>query len=89
MGIGPPVRIVVNLVLADGGTVDLRPLKLLQYRSSWWTEADGGWIGGIVGHLAAASPIAPRLATIASLSACRLEQEAVSRSCSTLRSPPL
>jgi hypothetical protein len=49
--IGPPVRVVVNLVLGDGGTIDLRPLKLLQYSSSWWTEAAGGWIGGIGGSI--------------------------------------
>jgi hypothetical protein len=49
--IGPPVRIVVNVVFGDGGTVYLHPLKLRQYRNSWWNDTTGGWIGGIGGSV--------------------------------------
>jgi hypothetical protein len=48
---GLPVRVVVNVVFADGGTVYLTPVKLLQYSNDWWTEQAGGWIGGIGGSI--------------------------------------
>ena len=48
---GSPVRVVVNVVFADGGTVYLGPLELIQYSNGWWTEQTGGWIGGIGGSV--------------------------------------
>jgi hypothetical protein len=48
---GPPTRIAVNMVFGGGGTVDLRPMKLLEYRDGWWSDAAAGWIGGIGGSV--------------------------------------
>jgi hypothetical protein len=47
--LGLPVRLVINVVLVDTGTVYLGPLKLIEYTNSWWSEQSGGWIGGIGG----------------------------------------
>ncbi|MHB0960499.1 MAG: hypothetical protein ACYC0X_31150 [Pirellulaceae bacterium] len=49
--LGFPVRVIVNLVLVDTGTVYLGPLKLIEYNNSWWSEQSGGWIGGIGGSV--------------------------------------
>lgn len=55
-----PSRLVVSLVLPGRGKVWIGPLKLVQYAESedplassgqWWTERDGGLIGGIAGCL--------------------------------------
>jgi hypothetical protein len=48
---GPPVRLVINVVFADGGTIYLTPVKLFQYRNGWWTEQTAGLIGGIGGSI--------------------------------------
>lgn len=48
---GSPVRLVVNVVLADGGTVYLTPMKLVEYSDGWWTAEAAGLIGGIGGPI--------------------------------------
>lgn len=57
-GTPPPVGLTLNVVLAGRGTVDLGPLRLVQYRpgedplampSAWWSEPTGGLVGGILG----------------------------------------
>ena len=55
----PPVALEVNLVLPGPGTVEIGPLKLLQYpgagaasaipSSAWWNDREGGVIGGVAG----------------------------------------
>lgn len=55
-----PNRLVLNLVLPGKGTVDLGPLRLVQFASGedpfavagqWWGNRTGGWIGGIFGSI--------------------------------------
>ena len=55
-----PSRLVINLVLPGKGRVWLGPLTLLQFRESedplaqsgaWWTDRQGGLIGGIGGSV--------------------------------------
>ena len=48
---GLPVRITVNLVLGDGGTVELRPVRLLHYQNDWWSEWTGALIGSVGGSI--------------------------------------
>jgi hypothetical protein len=49
--IGPPTRLVMNVVFVDRGTVYLSPLKLVQIRDGWWSEENAGSIGGIGGSI--------------------------------------
>jgi hypothetical protein len=56
-----PEKLVVNVVLPEGGQVDLRDLRLLQYpggrapallggpRDGWWGDRTGGRIGAVAG----------------------------------------
>ena len=56
-----PERLVLFVVLPEGGTVYLRDVKLMQYQQplappaagpeAWWTGRQAGWIGGIAGAL--------------------------------------
>ena len=45
-----PSRIEVNLVLPGKGTVYLSELRLVQ-STSWWSDQQSGWLGGILGCL--------------------------------------
>jgi hypothetical protein len=54
-----PVALEVNLVLPAGGVVEIGPLRLVQYAAgehplaqasgAWWTDRQGGLIGGAAG----------------------------------------
>src|SRR5262245_8010203 len=53
-----PAGLVLNVVLPARGTVDLGPLRLVQYRrdenplaaaGQWWSEETGGLVGGLLG----------------------------------------
>lgn len=56
-----PERLVLFVVLPEGGTVWLRGVELQQYQKplapppagmeAWWTEPQAGWIGGIAGSI--------------------------------------
>jgi len=55
-----PHRLILNVVLPRGGTVELGPLKLTQYAPGedplqqpghWWSERAGGLLGGLLGVL--------------------------------------
>lgn len=58
---GPaPQKLVLNAVLPGGGTVELGPLRLVQYLSgedplaragAWWSDQAAGLVGGIYGSL--------------------------------------
>jgi hypothetical protein len=59
-GAPPPVRLVVNVVLPNGGRVELGPLRLVQYGSgedplavagAWWSEPTGALIGAVLGSV--------------------------------------
>jgi hypothetical protein len=54
----PPEKLVVNLVLAGAGTVEIGPLELVQFASNedplansaaWWSDRQAGMLGGIIG----------------------------------------
>ena len=54
-----PVALEVSLVLPGPGTVEIGPLRLVQYAvgenplvrasGAWWSDRQGGWIGGMAG----------------------------------------
>jgi hypothetical protein len=57
-GTSPPAGLTLNVVLAGRGTVDLGPLRLVQYGpgedplaapGQWWSERTGGLVGGGLG----------------------------------------
>lgn len=59
-GGSPPVTLVLNVVMAGAGTVEIGPLELVQFQSgeavrsdpaAWWTARQAGVAGGIVGTL--------------------------------------
>ena len=59
-GAPPPQKLVLNLVLPGGGTVELGPLRLVQYlpdedplarAGAWWSDRAAGLAGGICGSL--------------------------------------
>lgn len=56
----PPQKLVLNAVLPGGGTVELSPLRLVQYlpgeeplarAGAWWSDKAAGLVGGIYGSL--------------------------------------
>jgi hypothetical protein len=57
-GGAPPVRLVLNLVLAGPGTVEIGPLELVQFQNdedpladsgAWWSDRSAGILGAIAG----------------------------------------
>jgi hypothetical protein len=56
-GGAPPDKLVINLVMAGPGTVEIGPLELVQFPGSkgsvpgaaWWTDRDAGAVGAIAG----------------------------------------
>ncbi|MGH9255909.1 MAG: hypothetical protein ACRD3C_15230 [Vicinamibacterales bacterium] len=57
-GGSPPARLVLNLVLAGAGTVEIGPLELVEFAANedpladataWWSDRQAGMLGGIVG----------------------------------------
>lgn len=59
-GGAPPTKLVLNLVLAGSGTVELGPLELVELTSqedlvsvpgAWWTDREAGLLGGVAGSL--------------------------------------
>ncbi len=53
-----PSKLEFNVVLPGSGTVELSPLRLVQYTApaanpmavgTWWSDETGGWLGGILG----------------------------------------
>jgi hypothetical protein len=57
-GTAPPTALTLNVVLSGRGTVDLGPLRLVQYRpgedplamvGQWWSERTSGLVGGGLG----------------------------------------
>jgi hypothetical protein len=56
----PPSKLVVNLVLKGGGTVEISPLELVQFSGAetmtsagWWSDRQAGLVGGMIGSLLA------------------------------------
>ena len=59
-GGSPPDKLVLNLVLAGAGTVELGPLELVQFATdedpladstAWWSDRQAGVLGGIGGSV--------------------------------------
>jgi hypothetical protein len=59
-GGAPPNRLVLNLVLAGAGTVEIGPLELVQFQpdedpmtdsTAWWSDRAAGVLGGIAGSV--------------------------------------
>lgn len=57
-GGAPPAKLVVNLVMAGPGMVEIGPLELLQFpdgkgivlaSGAWWSDSDAGLLGAIAG----------------------------------------
>lgn len=57
-GGSPPEKLVLNLVMAGAGTVEIGPLQLVQFAANddllanstaWWNDQQAGIFGGIVG----------------------------------------
>jgi hypothetical protein len=55
-----PSKIQLNITFAGKGTVSIGPVRLVEYdeaeipapdTSGWWTEQQGGWLGGVIGCL--------------------------------------
>ncbi len=58
--LGAPSMLKVNVVFAGKGKIWLSPLRLVQYApgehalmttGEWWSDREGGWIGGIAGSV--------------------------------------
>lgn len=43
--IGPPTKVVLNVVLAGRGTVELGPIRIVQHDGPWWSWQIGAVIG--------------------------------------------
>jgi hypothetical protein len=59
-GGSPPQKLVLNLVMAGAGTVEIGPLELVQFAAdedvfadstAWWTDRQAGILGGIIGSV--------------------------------------